>query len=227
MFKLLENVGDSVKFVERAFWNAQPPTEDLDKLEISPTPYVVISHTASQPCYTQSACSLSVRLAQTLHIEGFKFSDIGYNFLVGGDGQAYVGRGWDHAGAHAFGWNYNSIGISFIGTFNDVVPPKRQIRAALKVIEKGVELGKILPNYKVLGHRQTSPTLSPGNQLYKIITTWSHWSPYPPPHDSSRASTSRYPHFFAISSSLVLIIPHLLNIIQMSSKFFFYRYLDF
>ena len=29
-----------------------------------------------------------------------KFSDIGYNFLIGGNGDVYEGRGWDKQGAH-------------------------------------------------------------------------------------------------------------------------------
>lgn len=38
--------------------------------------------------------------------------DIGYNFLIGGDGNVYEGRGWDTTGAHAgvAEYNTNSIG---------------------------------------------------------------------------------------------------------------------
>lgn len=43
------------------------------------------------------------------------WNDIGYNFAVGGDGKAYVGRGWSTVGAHAPGYNSNSIGICIIG----------------------------------------------------------------------------------------------------------------
>jgi N-acetylmuramoyl-L-alanine amidase len=43
------------------------------------------------------------------------FSDIGYNFLVGGDGETYEGRGWDMQGAFAKEFNNRSLGIAFIG----------------------------------------------------------------------------------------------------------------
>jgi hypothetical protein len=43
------------------------------------------------------------------------FSDIAYNFLVGGDGKIYEGRGWDAEGAFARGFNKKSLGIAFIG----------------------------------------------------------------------------------------------------------------
>jgi N-acetylmuramoyl-L-alanine amidase len=43
--------------------------------------------------------------------------DIGYNFLVGEDGNIYEGRGWNNVGAHATNWNSKSIGICVIGDF--------------------------------------------------------------------------------------------------------------
>lgn len=168
----------NVRFVERNEWGAQPPSEQLTKMKL-PVPYVIISHTVTEFCSTQSDCTFHVRFAQTFHIESRKWSDIAYNFLVGGDGLAYVGRSWDYMGAHSFGYNNISIGISFIGTFNAVIPPKRQLYAAQRIIELGVEAGKIAPDYKLLGHRQISETLSPGDALYSIIKTWPHWSPTP------------------------------------------------
>lgn len=35
--------------------------------------------------------------------------DIGYSFVVGEDGNAYEGRGWDKVGSHTL--HYNSIGL--------------------------------------------------------------------------------------------------------------------
>lgn len=46
-----------------------------------------------------------------------KWSDIGYNFLVGEDGNVYEGRGWGKTGAHTVGYNSKSVGICFIGNF--------------------------------------------------------------------------------------------------------------
>ncbi|XP_032686582.1 peptidoglycan recognition protein-like, partial [Odontomachus brunneus] len=164
---------NSMRFVERNEWVAQLPSMPLMKLKL-PVPYVIISHTATDFCTTQSECTFRVRLAQTYHIEMRNWSDIDYNFLVGGDGLAYVGRSWDYVGAHSFGYNNRSIGISFIGTFHNVKPPKVQLYAAQKIIEIGVETGKIAPDYKLLGHRQVSNTSSPGETLYDILKSWPH-----------------------------------------------------
>ncbi|XP_043285695.1 peptidoglycan-recognition protein LE-like isoform X2 [Venturia canescens] len=167
---------DTLRFVQRNDWLAQPPQDLPTKLSKLPAPYVIISHTATESCNTMSDCKLRVRTIQTYHVESQNFSDIAYNFLVGGDGFVYVGRDWDIEGAHAHGWNDKSIGLSFIGTFNDIPPNKLQLQGAIKLLELGVELDKLMVNYTLLGHRQVSKTLSPGQKLFDIITSWKHWS---------------------------------------------------
>lgn len=112
---------------------------------------------------------------QTFHIEGKQWLDIGYNFVVGGDGGAYEGRGWDAVGAHTYGYNIKGIGICFIGTFTALLPPPEQMRAAKLLIEEGVKLGKISTEYKLLAHRQVSATESPGAAFFKELQKWPHW----------------------------------------------------
>lgn len=46
-----------------------------------------------------------------------QWNDIGYNFLIGGDGNVYEGRGWGKHGAHSSPYNSKSIGICIIGNF--------------------------------------------------------------------------------------------------------------
>lgn len=109
-------------------------------------------------------------------MESQGWDDIGYNFLVGGDGSAYEGRGWDKEGAHTKGFNKRSICIAFIGTFNKVIPPQRQLIAAQMLIDQGVKMGKLEPDYQLYGHRQLIPSESPGAALYDIIKKWPHWT---------------------------------------------------
>lgn len=163
---------------ERQEWLAQPVSEPLDRLT-TPVPYVIISHTASDNCSKIAECVYRVRLIQSFHVDSLQWSDIGYNFLVGGDGFAYAGRGWDYIGAHTYGYNNISIGISFIGTFVHVKPPFQQLQAAQLLIDRGVKLNKISKNYKLLGHRQLSATESPGQKLFDEIKKWPHWASTP------------------------------------------------
>ncbi|XP_055689348.1 peptidoglycan-recognition protein LC-like isoform X2 [Lutzomyia longipalpis] len=168
----------TLRLVSRSEWIAQPPSEELVNLSL-PAHRVIIAHTATEDCETQASCVYRVRFIQTFHLESRGWDDIGYNFLVGGDGSAYEGRGWDKVGAHTKGFNVDSICIAFIGTFVKVTPPERQLLAAKKLIEWGVQLGKLSKDYRLYGHRQLIPSESPGAALYAIIKTWPHYSTDP------------------------------------------------
>lgn len=123
----------------------------------------------------QSDCVYRVRIIQAYHIESRHWNDIGYNFLIGGDGSAYVGRGWDSVGAHTKSFNKYSIGIALIGTFSVESPTKYQIDACRKLIALGVEKGKIAKDYKLFPHNAFMTTLSPGKTVIDILSTWPHF----------------------------------------------------
>ncbi|KAJ6640718.1 Peptidoglycan-recognition protein LC, partial [Pseudolycoriella hygida] len=91
--------GSSLRFISRSEWLAQPPNADLNDLEL-PSQRIIIAHTATENCTNQATCTFRVRYIQTFHMESQGWDDIGYNFLVGGDGAVYEGRGWDKEGAH-------------------------------------------------------------------------------------------------------------------------------
>ncbi|KRF99234.1 uncharacterized protein Dwil_GK27829, partial [Drosophila willistoni] len=156
-------------------WVGNPPRHTLTKLDL-PVHRVIISHTAAEGCNSQAVCSDRVRAVQSFHRDSWMWDDIGYNFLIGGDGRVYVGRGWDRQGAHTKGYNADSLGISFIGTFTKIQPPKRQQVACQLLIAEGVKLGVLAKDYQLYGHRQMSATESPGELLYQIITKWPHWT---------------------------------------------------
>lgn len=164
-----------LRMISRKDWLAQPPNNVLDDLEI-PVNRIIITHTATEMCETQAACTLSVRIMQTFHMESRGWDDIGYNFIIGGDGAVYEGRGWDKQGAHTLGWNKGSIGVAFIGTFTKQTPPERQLKASFQLFEKGVGLKKLDENYKIYAHRQLIATESPGEAFYGVIKTWPHWT---------------------------------------------------
>ncbi|KAG5870410.1 hypothetical protein JTB14_038159 [Gonioctena quinquepunctata] len=173
-----ETISIKVRILSRLQWLAQPPIEPTDDLKV-PVSMVIIQHTATESCYSQAQCIYQTRHIQTFHIESNGWFDIGYNFLVGGDGAAYEGRGWKKEGAHTFGWNNRSLGVGFIGTFISKPPPKNQIDAFHKLLAKGVELGILTNDYKILAARQLYATESPGKSFYEIIKTWDHWSEKP------------------------------------------------
>ena len=57
------------------------------------------------------------------------WSDIGYNFLIGGDGRVYEGRGWPYQGGHTLCYNDIAVAMSYIGYFNDKLPTPAALQA--------------------------------------------------------------------------------------------------
>lgn len=59
-----------------------------------------------------------MRYLQKYAIESELWFDHPYNFMIGGDGRVYVGRGWDYMAAHTKHNNNRTAGIAFIGQFD-------------------------------------------------------------------------------------------------------------
>ncbi|XP_050398703.1 peptidoglycan-recognition protein SC2 isoform X1 [Patella vulgata] len=167
-------LGGCPNIVSRSAWGARSPTS-ITYLTKQPVHYAFIHHGESASCTTQSSCSAIVRSYQNYHMDTHGWSDIGYSFLVGEDGNAYEGRGWDRVGAHTQG--YNSVGLAFcmIGSFDSRVPNAAAIATVKRMIACGVSKGKISQSYVLRGHRDMGSTSCPGQALYNLIRTWPHY----------------------------------------------------
>ncbi|KAH8235039.1 hypothetical protein KR032_007980 [Drosophila birchii] len=162
--------------LDRSEWQGEPPSEKYPHLQL-PVSNVIIHHTATEGCDREEVCIYRMQIIQTFHMKSLGWPDIGYNFLVGGDGQIYVGRGWHIQGQHVKGYGAISISIAFIGTFVNMEPPACQIEAARRLMEEGVRLHKLHPDYHIYAHRQVSPTESPGQKLYEMMQHWPRYTP--------------------------------------------------
>ncbi|KAF5303123.1 hypothetical protein FQA39_LY10130 [Lamprigera yunnana] len=162
--------------ISRGEWEARRP--DSVEYIIFPVNMVIIHHTVTPQCYTRKACSAAIRSMQNYHIDSVDYGDIGYNFLIGGDGNVYEGRGWHKQGAHTYRYNSKSIGIAFIGDFTKTLPSDKSMNAAKQLLACGVAQGELTTNYQLLGAKQLSSTESPGFELQNRIRNWEHFSEY-------------------------------------------------
>lgn len=105
-------------------------------------------------------------------------ADIHYNFLVGGDGSIYEGRGWNkQPEVSEASWNDNSIFIGLLGTFSSKAPPEAQLNGTKKLIEEGLQFKSIDSAFDVYNLCQLSDDdCLYGSYLIKSIMQWSHWS---------------------------------------------------
>ncbi|KAG6458845.1 hypothetical protein O3G_MSEX011079 [Manduca sexta] len=112
---------------------------------------------------------------QTNTINSKNFDDIGYTFMIGGDGTVYEGVGWNRVGYHTIGYDRSAIGIAFIGNYNRDTATGQQLEALNELLACGVKLGHLTPDYRIVAHRQLILSESPGKSLYNEIRKWPEW----------------------------------------------------
>lgn len=48
--------------------------------------------------------------------------------------------------------------------------------AGFLLMNEGVKLKKLVPDYKIYAHRQLIASESPGAAFFELIKTWNHWT---------------------------------------------------
>ncbi|XP_061183117.1 uncharacterized protein LOC133191378 [Saccostrea echinata] len=170
----------NIEIIKRKDWGASEPQRiTYLKDKNTPVKYFIIHHTDTDTCNNIESCSAILQGIQKDHIENPEkiYYDIGYSFLVGGDGKIYEGQSWSREGAHTLGKNHVGLAVSFIGNFSKKKPKTIAIQAVKNLIQCGVDKGYIKPDYELLGHRDQDPTNEcPGEMLYKEIQKWDKFS---------------------------------------------------
>ena len=104
------------------------------------------------------------------------WSDIGYHYLIGLNGECWNGRNVNLIGAHCEGHNTNSIGVCYVGGVDKKMKPKdtrtSKQKDALLSLLKG--LRKLYPKAKIVGHcdldkkGKSCPSFDATNEYSKI-----------------------------------------------------------
>lgn len=132
--------------VTRAQWGADESIRDSRVIGYAPFRKIVVHHTASPNSVKNPAAT--VRFGYELHVIGRGFTDIGYNFLIGPDGEIFEGRrarkygkgevhtGEDGSGnaiigGHSKGRNAGTCGIALIGNFMKTPPSAAAIQSLI------------------------------------------------------------------------------------------------
>ncbi|GFQ70192.1 peptidoglycan-recognition protein 1 [Trichonephila clavata] len=170
LFVTLSSACPGLELVIRSQWSARAPSQRWFFVS-TPVEHVIIGHTATAPCLSQESCAAQMRSIQKYHME-LGWGDIGYNFVIGGDGRVYEGVGWSRQGVHTLGWNTKSYGIAFIGDYSQMRPSAKQLKAARYLMICGTQMGLISSGHKIHGARDATCTDSPGDKLYEIIARW-------------------------------------------------------
>ncbi|MGO2021147.1 MAG: S-layer homology domain-containing protein [Brachybacterium tyrofermentans] len=184
------------RFVSRATWGSNESsvrgTSSTDRLKA-----VVIHHTAGTNNYSKSQSAQIIRGIQSYHVGTLGWADIGYNMLVDKYGQIFEGRGGglhrNIVGAHAYGFNTGSFGISVLGDYSSTTLASAGRRAIAQVagwkllstFQSSVTAkvswtpgtgtrfppGEKVSLPRIMGHRDVNYTECPGLNLYRQFGT--------------------------------------------------------
>jgi peptidoglycan hydrolase-like protein with peptidoglycan-binding domain len=183
--------------ITRAQWGADERLRGPMTLS-STVKSIVIHHTAGTNSYTEATAAAQVRGIYAYDTQGLGWADIAYNFLVDKWGRVYEGRAGSITlpvrGAHAMGFNTDTMGIAAMGNYETAAAPAVMVDALAKVAgwklsQYGVNplgtarltsqggsgtkyaAGVSVTLPAINAHQNTSYTLCPGKYLYPSMDT--------------------------------------------------------
>lgn len=140
---------------------------------------IVVHHTGNSDAegnYVDD--NLSAEEIHAIH-KAMGWVGIGYHYVIRKDGTIERGRPEEYIGSHAYGYNWETLGIHLCGNFegvdywgDQIVPTAAQIESAAYLIGWLCEKYCLVPNkYNVVGHRDLMSTACPGQGLYDKLQT--------------------------------------------------------
>lgn len=141
---------------------------------------VIVHHTAGTNNYTQAQVPAIMRGIYAFHTKDRGWSDVAYNVLIDKWGRMWEGRagGLDRGvmGAHASGWNTNTMGVGVLGDYDKVAIPGAAVNAVSRVIAWKAGVHGFSPNGRatingrsvptIQAHRDVGNTTCPGRYMY-------------------------------------------------------------
>ncbi|KAM7289289.1 peptidoglycan-recognition protein SC2-like [Ixodes scapularis] len=148
-----------IMLVRRKDWGARE-SKNVDYLRTNGGVTIVFyHHTEGLECNSVETCAKIIRQWQDYHMDTKRWDDIAYNFVIGGDGRVYEGRGFDGIGAHTLSYNSKSVSLAFVGNFTFNVPNSKMLAAAGVLIECGVKsVLSALDDPRAFAKEATEPT---------------------------------------------------------------------
>jgi hypothetical protein len=159
------------RLITRAVWGALPGrTAKMDR-NVGAWQRITVHHSADyngeRAEQSANESVQAVRSIQRFHMQGNRWGDIGYHFLIDPQGRVYEGRSLNWQGAHAGdpARNRRNIGICVLGDYSSGKPPAAAVEALANLIDWLVGKHSIARN-QIYGHLELkSGTACPGPAL--------------------------------------------------------------
>ncbi|XP_054260329.1 peptidoglycan-recognition protein 1-like [Macrosteles quadrilineatus] len=142
-----------MQYVNRKEWGANAPLAPLLPLQ-HPVPFVRFTFTTRvKSCHSERKCTKRVKEIQRIDTEERGLPDMAPNFLVGGDGYVYEGRGWraqPEKIPNRPDLDGKFVEICFIGDYSKRPPSNEMIRRSVVAMEIGTGHNLLDKYYDIL-----------------------------------------------------------------------------
>lgn len=152
--------------IPRARWKAARPNPRNMARSSGRWSWITVHHSVFSSSSNSLEDSLdTVRRIQREHIQGQKYADIGYHYLIDRAGRVIEGRSLRWQGAHAGGANnIGNVGICLLGNFDEEQPTQAAIGSLNKLVFE-LQNKLRIPRKNVRPHRAWKETDCPGKHL--------------------------------------------------------------
>lgn len=103
-------------------------------------------------------------------------ADIPYNFLIGGDGKTYEGKGWLHqSGFEALPFKNITLTVALIGDFTHSIPLFAQTEEIKSFVSESIRRRRLSSNYVMKGVREKAGDAEAMFQFFsKNLDRWDY-----------------------------------------------------
>ncbi|CAM3139848.1 N-acetylmuramoyl-L-alanine amidase [Prescottella defluvii] len=170
---------NGINVISRKAWGADENIRCGSTTYDDSTGGATVHHTAENNNYTREQSAGIVRGIYAYHAQTLGWCDVGYNVLVDRFGQIFEGRfgGLDRPvqGAHAGGFNENTVGIAMMGNFVNQPAPAATIESVGKYLGWRLKLANLNPKGTTTMYSEgTSFTKYPLGTAVKLPIIFAH-----------------------------------------------------
>ncbi|XP_065361197.1 peptidoglycan-recognition protein 3 [Calliphora vicina] len=159
----------SLDLVSHDIWSHKPIPK-FNHLQHNNVDHIILMQTGNRNCDTSGEC---LEVLKEMQNKNFKQpEELPYNFLIGGDGQAYEVRGWKYQSSIEGVPQEQSLVIGIIGNFDHSSPSKILLQTVQSLIQESSKRRMVNRKYKIYGLRRNDHDRKEGEQLFTEIKGW-------------------------------------------------------
>ncbi len=170
---ILNAIASQLPLIPRSSWDRTPP----NRARLSSAgrySRITVHHEGTSPFYATSHTYVARELRTILGSHrARRYGDIAYHLVLDYTGRVWEARSLSYEGAHVLSNNSGNIGILLLGNFERQRPSSAQI-AALDELCRVLRSSCGIPRSRIYGHRDLSPSVCPGRQLYPYVSQLRH-----------------------------------------------------